>query len=221
MNQRHQLIYVTPNASFKINSSHENNQEIIGSVASWLNKGLPCIYTRQLINDELEVHAGLSLLLGNKKYRASITLNKNDLITIHNLPTLSEMSDYWYKKLEQPSKNRYSQLDQSDLQSTSVYGSYLFEYLSNQPFVNKHSDLDLLIDYDNFSLPELNRKITHFAQIFGVHIDGEVRFHDIGDIAFNELMNSSANQFLFKNSKDIGLITRHELYEQYPSLSRL
>ncbi|KTD55339.1 malonate decarboxylase holo-[acyl-carrier-protein] synthase [Legionella quateirensis] len=219
MNQRHQLIYVAPNSSFKINSSYGPNQEIVDCISEWLNNGLPCIYARQLVHDELGLHVGLPILLNNKKYRISMTLNKKELIKVQDLPKLAEMSDYWSQKLGQHSKNGYSQQDLSDFQSISVYGSHLFEYLSNQPFVNDHSDLDLLIDYDNCSLSELGRRVTSLKRIFGVRIDGEVRFHDLGDIALYELMNSSTNQFLFKNSKDIGLITRHELYEQYPSLS--
>ena len=218
MNQRHQLIFLKPDASFVIHSVHQDNQAITQQVTEWINKGLPCIYARQLCHDGVTLSLGLPVLLGNKKYRVGLYLNKNEVIVKQELPRLVDMAGYFAKKNVLYTNNCLSQQDLSDFQSISVYGSYLFEYLSDQPFVREHSDLDLLIDYQQGSLAELNQLIIHLKKKLTILIDGEVRFKNLGDIAFKELVNLSVHQLLFKNPDEIGLISRHDLYKQYPEL---
>lgn len=217
MMERHHLIFPAPDVSFKIHSVHEDQQKILNYVSEWINKGLPCIYTRQLIKDALKLNAGLPVVIAGKKYRIAISLNHTEIKKQKELPKLIEMTPFLAQKLNGNSIT-FSEHDQLKFQSISVYGSFLFEYLSNQPFVNHHSDLDLLIPYEHESLSELNQKISRLKALFQIPIDGEIRFKNLGDIALKELTNPVASQFLFKNTNEIGLISRHDLYQQFPDL---
>lgn len=221
MNLRHHLVFVTPNSPFRVDSCHQNNQELVHCVMGWINKGLPCIFARQLIKDDLTLTLGLPIILNNNKYRVRIFLNKNVIQKQEQLPKLIDMAHFLAPKFCDNRIPFFTREELTEFQSISVYGSYLFEYLSNKPFVNHNSDLDLLIEYDHFSLSELNNRIIKLKKMFRITIDGEVRFNNLGDIAIKELTNASANQLMFKNTHDIGLITRHDLYEQYPDLYRL
>jgi phosphoribosyl-dephospho-CoA transferase len=221
MSQRHQLIFLARDASFVIHSIHEEKQAMTHYVKQWIEQGLPCISARQLSKEQDRLHLGLPVLLANKKHRVGLSLNKNEVHSTQELPRLVGMASYFSQKVEKQPSNLFSQQDVADFHSISVYGSFLLEYLSGLPFVNEHSDLDLLIDYKNHSLDKLKQVLAKLKKKFNRAIDGEVRFRNLGDIAVNELVKPSADHLLFKNMTEIGLVSRHELYKQYPSLCRL
>ncbi|MCL9684499.1 malonate decarboxylase holo-[acyl-carrier-protein] synthase [Legionella maioricensis] len=221
MSQRHQLVFLEHDSAFVIHSIHEEKQAITHYVNQWINQGLPCIYARQLSAEQDMLDLGLPVFLANKKHRVGLRLNKNKVSRKEDLPRLIDMASYFCKKIKGQPFTLFSQQDMADFHSISVYGSFLWEYLSEQPFVGDNSDLDLLIDYEGHSLDKLKQILTILKKKFNRTIDGEVRFKKLGDIAVNELVNSSADQLLFKNTDEIGLISRHDLYKQYPDLLRL
>ena len=218
MSQRHQLIFLERDAPFVIHSTHEEKQAMAHYVKQWINQGLPCIYARQLSAEQDRLYLGLPVLRAKKKHRVGLSFNKNEVHSKQELPRLVDMASYFSQKVETQPSHLFSQQDVADFYSISVYGSFLLEYLSGLPFVNEYSDLDLLIDYESHSLNKLKQILAQLKKKFNRAIDGDVRFRNLGDIAVNELVKPSAEHLLFKNTAEIGLISRHDLYKQYPDL---
>ncbi len=218
ISQRHQLIFPRSHAPFIIHSGHENDQELMHHVTEWFNQGLPGIYARQLDHGSDHLNLGLPVLLAHKKYRVGILLPKSAVNRTEGLPKLADMADFLARKLRLKSDRLFSTQELVDFKSVSVFGSFLFEYLTQQPFVTENSDLDVLIDYEQYSLTELQQLLIKLETKFNRTIDGEIRFPNLGDVAIKELAAATSNQLLFKNSHEVGLISRHDLYVQYPYL---
>ncbi|CEG55616.1 malonate decarboxylase holo-[acyl-carrier-protein] synthase [Legionella fallonii] len=218
MEQRHQLVFPERHAQFTIHSRHENKDELMHHIRDWFNQGLPCIYARQLDDEGSQVNLGLPVLLANKKYRVGLLLSKHLVHRAEELPKLADMTVFFAKKLGQQAETLFSPQELVDFKSIFVFGSFLFESLTGQCFVTEHSDLDVLIDYDGYSLVVLRQLLNQLKTKFKRTIDGEIRFHGVGDVAINELLYASSPQLLFKDSRNAGLISRHELYAQYPHL---
>jgi phosphoribosyl-dephospho-CoA transferase len=218
--QRHQLIFPEHQSPFTIHTCHGNNQAIMQYVAAWISKGLPCIYARQLCQDESMMNLGLPVVIGHTKHRVGLHINKNHITSQQALPKLVTMDQFFSKKIQRQSKQFFTPQELKMFKSVFVYGSFLFEYLSEELFVSDTSDLDLLIEYEHFSLGELNQMITTLKKLFDLPIDGEVRFKNLGDISFTELLSSPADNLLYKTPYKIGLLSRDALFHEYPDLRR-
>ena len=221
MSQRHQLIFPQPQASFFIHSMHENNIELMHHITEWFNRGLPAVYARQLEQESAHLNLGLPVLLANKKYRVGLVLPKCSVQRTEQLPKLVDVADLLARKAGKQSALLFSTQERVTFKCVSVFGSFLFEYLTGQPFVREDSDLDVLIDYKQQSLTELRCLLVTLETKLSRAIDGELRFRNLGDVALKELVDTSSNQLLFKNSHEAGLISRHDLYAQYPNLLAL
>lgn len=213
--QRHHLIYLQADADFAVTSIHENKKMIEKQVSLWLEKGLPCIYAKQLMHQET-INLGLTLLHAGNKHRVGLQVVPSFVQKQKSLPQLLEMQDffssyYGIKKLDTFIKL----LPISDI---AVYGSFLFHYVSGYSFVDHTSDLDLLISYQNYSLVDLSESITALTKKLNRIIDGEVRFPCLGDIPIKELLHLSAKKLLCKSRDKVTLLSRAELYEHYPLL---
>jgi phosphoribosyl-dephospho-CoA transferase len=214
--ERHHLIYLNPQAELSIASMHANKKVIEQQVKAWLVKGLPCIYTKQLTPSvPAHVHLGLPLLYDNKKHRVSLRVMLSAVQKHQQLPQLMEMQDFFahYYRIELSNIVLLESI--SDL---AVYGSFLFHYLSGQNYVNEVSDLDLLFNYQGYSLAFLDELTQVLTKEFKRTIDGEIRFPLFGDIPLKELLNLSAKKLLCKRKDHVTLVPRTELYEHYPLL---
>lgn len=201
---RHQLIYLKKNASFKITSSH--NTIIKTYIQDWIAKGLPFIYTRQTL-DNNSINIALTVLINDDKCRVSLRISKNAIKQEESLPNINKL----FPSLVQP-VGVYNQIH--------VYGSFLFQYLTNQPFVTQDSDLDILFVYKNNSLLEIKALLDTLSWTSKKSIDGEVRFYgetEVMDVSIKELLMDSET-LLVKTIKDTYLLPREALYETYPLL---
>ncbi|KTD74263.1 phosphoribosyl-dephospho-CoA transferase MdcG domain-containing protein [Legionella tucsonensis] len=212
--QRHHLIYLQPDADFAVASIHEDKKMIEEQVYLWLEKDLPCIYAKQLAQETITL--GLTLLHAKKKHRIGLQVAPSFVQKQKPLPQLLEMRDffsscYGIKKVDTLIKL----LPISDI---AVYGSFLFHYVSGYSFVDRASDLDLLILYQDYSLVDLRESIAALSKKFNRIIDGEVRFPYLGDIPIKELLHLSAKKLLCKSKDKVTLLSRAELYEHYPLL---
>ncbi|KTD71041.1 nucleotidyltransferase [Legionella steelei] len=218
--QRHHLIYLKPYADFVITSCHEDQKMIAGEVALWLTRGLPCIYAKQVCSatsfERGLINLGVTLFHENKKHRVGMQVAPSFVQKQQPLPQLLEMQNFF--------SSYYGIEDLTSITATypisdiAVYGSFLFQYLSGAPFVNDASDLDLLIHYQEYAWTDLHETISALTKKFNRTIDGEVRFHNFGDIPIKELLDLSAKKLLCKRKDSITLLSRAELYEHYPLL---
>lgn len=213
--QRHHLIYLKPRADFFLVSLHEDKKIIEEQVAAWLAKGFPCIYAKQM-PDEKSVNLGLPLWYAHKKHRVGLRVLPSEIYSQKPPPQLIEMQDFFLRCYGIDDLDRMIEVHQID--NISVYGSFLSQYLSGYDFVTKSSDLDLLINYHEYSLAHLQALINTLTQKFKRIIDGEVRFQGLGDISLKELLNLSTKKILCKSQDHVLLLSRAELYEHYPLL---
>ncbi|MGL5741384.1 MAG: hypothetical protein ACRCXC_01955 [Legionella sp.] len=91
--QRHHLIYLAPDVDFSIASFHEDKNAIEEGVRSWLAKGLPCIYAKQLPNEET-MSLGFPLVSGNKNHRVGLRIAPSAVQKLQPLPQLMAMQDF-------------------------------------------------------------------------------------------------------------------------------
>lgn len=206
---RHQLIYLKRNTAVDILTQHENIPEIKKYIYDWIVQELPFIFTSQINNKNNQCfHLGLSVLCNEKKYRVALQVNNDNIKKEKSLPKMAEIF----------SLNNFS--DSNIWENFHIYGSFLFQYLSNRHFVKESSDLDILIEYNNESLLEIKKTLNILQNIIKHSIDGEIRFKNNNqavDIAIQELLSSSTN-LLAKTISAPFLLSRRELYETYPAL---
>lgn len=215
MLQRHHLIYLDPGTDFFLVSCHEEKQLIKEQVSAWLAKGLPCIYAKQLSDNEF-INLGLSLWYANKKHRVGLRVSPSAVQRKNPPPQLLEMQDFFLRYYGIEDLNRVIGL--YGVSDVAVYGSFLFQYLSGYDFVTGNSDLDLLINYHEYSLNHLQELVDALTQKFKRIIDGEIRFQGLGDISIKELLNTSTKNVLCKTKNKVILLSRTELYEHYSLL---
>lgn len=173
----------------------------------WLTHRLPLIVTRQppLTHcNQIQLAIPYFELKQQKKVRVSYLFSKSSLFQSKELPTLQEI----FPEIELGSPN------------IRVYGSYCWQYLTQLPYVQATSDLDLLIDYSAQSISELISLYTDLAhQLKIANLDGEVRFPGIGDCSWRELIQTkSSDTILIKSTQQIELLSRDQLYELFPAL---
>ncbi|KTD09023.1 nucleotidyltransferase [Legionella gratiana] len=213
--QRHHLIYLKPDADFSLVACHGDKKIIEEQVSSWLTRGFPCIYAKQLPDAET-VNLGLSLWYASKKHRVGLRVVPSVIQKQEPLPQLIEMQDFFLRYYGLDDLSRF--IEFYEMSDVAVYGSFLFQYLSGYDFVTESSDLDLLLNYDEYSLAHLQGFIDTLTQQFKRTIDGEVRFQTLGDISIKELLNTSTKKLLCKSKNNVILLSRTELYEHYPLL---
>ena len=207
---RHNLCYLKKNTVPVLASAEINATTFLLSTAifeRWANNAYPLICTRQ----PHEINPSYVQLAipyfddaNQQKHRFNFFIKKTDISSISMPPTLSEVF-------------AYHSFDQYD--STRVFGSYAWQYLTNTKQVHHRSDLDVLIRYEQQSVYALLQQITYLKRVLNIeHIDAEVRFETHGDCALAELANSQANTILFKTGQGVSLVNRDLLYVDCPTL---
>ena len=215
ISQRHHLIYLKPGADFFLVSVHEDKKIMEKQVSIWVERGLPCIYAKQLPHERL-TNLGLSLWYANKKHRVNLRIEPSAIQKQEPPPQLSDLHDFFLRYYGVDDLRRIIEVHQ--ISDIAIYGSFLFQYLSGYNFVTKSSDLDVLINYHGYSLAHLRGFMEALAQKFKRSIDGEIRFQGIGDISIKELLNISTPKILCKSKDNVSLLLKKELYEYYPLL---
>lgn len=199
---RHTLCFLKPNA--KPLSSHLAEEQSI--LANWLQNHYPLMVTRQTENTHQEqIHLALSLFdkIQMKKIRLRFLFEKSQILSFRELPKMNELFP-----------------DIKTDVDVRVYGSYCWEHLTGLQHISQSSDLDLLIIYQNQSLLTLQILYQQLSQAFKtIPVDGEIRFPDLGDCAWLELIQKEfITKILIKFPQDIALIQREHLYAQFPAL---
>lgn len=205
MLNRHSLVYIHSGVS----PCSEHQDDELTFFKQWITKGWPLIYTRQL-NQSSEyniINLGLPYFdaQSQTKYRYSYSVTFDAIQQVTSLPKLVDI---------------FPKLKEVIPLAISVYGSYAWEYMTHIQYVQATSDLDLLIDYQDESLVEISTSISQIRQFFPqTNIDGEIRLPDLGDCQIFELLDQDSNDILFKTANDVILVTREQVYAQYPKLA--
>ncbi|HIG0326697.1 TPA: malonate decarboxylase holo-[acyl-carrier-protein] synthase [Legionella pneumophila] len=201
---RHTLCYLDKNTT----TASLPPPEQIDLLQYWLKCNYPLIVTRQSENiscGQIQLAIPYFIPARTQKLRASYVVDDSWVISTRALPSLQEI----FPSLE---------LDTSS--KIQVYGSYCWQYLTREQYVQPSSDLDVLISYDNQSLINLSALKKHIQKTLNIDcIDGEIRFPALGDCSWAELLQiQSSDSILFKTTKKVILVKRESLYANFPTL---
>lgn len=200
---RHNIAYVKPNATFKIDSFYKNNLDVI---RAWINNSYPLIVARQE-NVKDGVKLAVSTLENGHKIKAAMIFENSDLIKVKLPPTLEEISLYYGWDTQA--------FDQNEIY---VYGSYAISYLTNQKLFTDTSDIDMLFVYKGQSISYLNSLLKSLQECLGCKVDIEIRFNNVGDINLRELISDKTNDVISKSKSSVYAIDKRKLYELEPTL---
>ncbi len=265
---RHQLVYLKKDSPFEIiidNDFQKANYAVFSEqVLNWINRGLPCVYPRQINNNiNNNIQLGLTILWENQKHRVALEVDKRYIERDEELPLLENVffndlsdstgvcrgdpcgrppmdrhntctgdhKDRPYKhlfKFDNEDGLRPRQHVDISLKNIHIYGSFLFQYLTNQLFTQPTSDIDILLiyKYNLYALNAIQDIINTLENQLNYLIDGEIRFEKTNintnnittmDISIKELLSDSTT-LLVKTNTDLYLLPRKELYENYPTL---
>ncbi len=207
---RHTLCYLNlENAVESTRKVSSIQAQELDFLYSWMAQGRPLITTRQpptISEEQIQLAIPYFIPTTTQKIRMSYLFFKTAINKIAPLPSLSQL----FPKIPE------------EYHFIRVYGSYCWQYLTQHPYVRPTSDLDLLIEYSYQSLISLNELHHHLTQLIpSIPIDGEVRFPDIGECSYKELIQTQEiPNILFKSEKGIQLISREYLYARFPTLIR-
>lgn len=173
----------------------------------WLQRGYPFIFTRQPLDiapDKIQLAIAYFKVQQAQKLRSNYVIDTLWVSKVEELPTLQRIFPY---------------LEHCTAFDIKVYGSYCWQYLTQEPYVQPSSDLDLLVRYEHQSqliLAKLHQELQ--AKLNVSCIDGEVRFAQLGDCSWQELVHTSSDSILFKSMNNVVLLRREQLYDMYPAL---
>lgn len=206
MRLRHQLIYLHSHMISLSALTSIESEPLREAALAWLLQGLPAIYPRQQPIDELQL--ALTILKNQTKHRVSFSVDPAAIHKESSLPSLHDIAGFFNFNIKSIPY----------LNAISVYGSFLFESLSQQKFITDSSDLDILIQFPDCSLLALHdllKQLEHMAQR---RVDAEIRFQELGDIAVRELLDASTETCLVKSHDHVYLLDKNKIYEHYPQL---
>ncbi|API87314.1 phosphoribosyl-dephospho-CoA transferase MdcG domain-containing protein [Francisella uliginis] len=200
---RHNIAYVKPNATFKLDDFYKNN---LGIVKAWVGNSYPLIVARQ-DNVQNGIKLAVSTLEKSHKIKAAMLFESTDIIKIQLPPTLREISEYfgWQTKA----------FDQNEIY---VYGSYAISYLTKKELFTETSDIDMLLIYGGQTLFFLKGLLESLQTCLSCKVDIEIRFNNIGDINLRELISDKTNDLICKTKSSICVINKAKLYELEPTL---
>ena len=198
---RHTLCFLNPTTT--TTSQHPEEEQRLFQY--WLNRGHPFICSRQpqeLASGQIQ----LAIPYFNQqrqKLRVSYQVLKSEIAQSAELPKFADI--FPSARLETHTEIK-------------IYGSYCWQHLTQEPYVQPDSDLDVLIIYAEQSLTDLgtlSQELPHKSKV--PRIDGEIRFPHLGDCSLHELLQNS-DSILFKSINNVLLLAREDLYAAYPSL---
>ncbi|APF04079.1 TPA: malonate decarboxylase holo-[acyl-carrier-protein] synthase [Legionella pneumophila] len=201
---RHTLCYLDKNTTTAILPAPGQ----LDLLQYWLKCEYPLIVTRQpedVSCGQIQLAIPYFIPVRTQKLRASYVVDDSWVISTRALPSLQEI----FPSLE---------LDTSS--KIQVYGSYCWQFLTREQYVQPSSDLDVLISYDNQSLFNLSALKKHLQKTLNINcIDGEIRFPALGECSWAELLQiQSSDSILFKTTKKVILVKRESLYANFPTL---
>ncbi|HAT8179250.1 TPA: malonate decarboxylase holo-[acyl-carrier-protein] synthase [Legionella pneumophila] len=201
---RHTLCYLDKNTTTAILPSPEQ----IDLLQYWLKCEYPLIVSRQSEDipcGQIQLAIPYFISKQTQKLRASYVVDNSWIVKTKALPSLQEIFPYL-------------ELDAST--KIQVYGSYCWQHLTKEQYVQSSSDLDVLIFYENQSLFALSELQKHLQKTLKIDcIDGEIRFPALGDCSWAELLQiHSSDSILFKSTKKVILVKRESLYANFPTL---
>ncbi len=185
---RHDLAYLYPAADlhFLDSSLPEPARQ---KVYQLLQQSVPMTICRQDNDDATQVKLAINCLVDGCKYRVACLVEADEIQLITRPLSLHTLL------IERPQSFRDAALhDFAKALITLncevyVYGSYAYEYLTQEAYVRTSSDLDLVLYPQDMSrLADILQLIQKTQTLSAVRLDGEIKIHPDWHVSFNELL---------------------------------
>jgi len=205
---RHDLVYVDNNKfNFDICPFLEDEDKQI--IFDWMKNKKPFIITRQQFEDKEKINVGFMLPLKKNKKRINFIINSESIVNYKVDVKLSKIlhiiENRWHKPLLQ-----LIELFQALGLELFVFGSALWQYLTNEKYMYRESDIDLL--WKPKKLEDLQKGLLilkKWMNNYPLKIDGEVILPCKNTCSWKELLNDDEN-VLVKNLHNICLESKEK-----------
>lgn len=210
---RHDLAYLRPaaNLHFLESGLTEYPKQKIRDL---LQENIPLTVCRQ---DQLgggQVKLAMSCFVAGQKYRIALIVDQADILKFTRPVTLQRLVTHFTVLQTLAFTNFLIQMQRLDCE-VYVYGSYAYQYLTQEQYINAGSDLDMVLYPQHArNLMEILSHVQQLKQQTALSIDGEIKIHPEWHVSFNELIQilpDLQQQIIAKGIKRIGLFTLEEL----------
>lgn len=210
---RHDLAYLHQHANIYF-LELSIPEQVKQKVRKLLKNNVPLTVCRQEQIDVGQVKLAISCFVAGQKYRIALTVDSVDILKITRPVALQHILSQFPPLTVQSLARFLTQMLQLNCE-VYIYGSYAYQYLTQEQYLNAGSDLDMVLYPDNNQ---------HFNEILGylgklkneidICIDGELKIHPEWHVSFNEMIQILPDldqQIIAKGIKQIGLIPLKEL----------
>lgn len=200
---RHDLVYLDENKlDFDICSFSKEEDERI--IFNWIKNRNPIMITRQQFEDKEKINVGFMLPLEKNKKRVNFIINSESIKNIESDIKLSEILPILENRWQKPLLELIESFLTLGL-DIFIFGSALWQYLTNEKYMRYESDIDLL--WKPKKLEDLEKGLLilkKWMKNYSLKIDGEVILPCQNACSWKELLNDDKN-ILVKNLHNVYL----------------
>ncbi|NCI79423.1 malonate decarboxylase holo-[acyl-carrier-protein] synthase [Acinetobacter kanungonis] len=185
---RHDLAYLHPAADlhFLDSSLPEPARQ---KVYQLLQQSVPMTICRQDNDDVTQVKLAINCLVDGCKYRVACLVEADEIQLITRPLSLHTLLIERPRTFQDAALHDFAKALITLNCEVYVYGSYAYEYLTQEAYVRATSDLDLVLYPQDMSrLADILQLIQKTQTLSAVRLDGELKIHPVWHVSFNELL---------------------------------
>ncbi|EOR08572.1 malonate decarboxylase holo-[acyl-carrier-protein] synthase [Acinetobacter tandoii] len=185
---RHDLAYLHPVADlhFLDSSLPEPARQ---KVYQLLQQSVPMTICRQDNDDAAQVKLAINCLVEGCKYRVACLVEADEIQLITRPLSLHTLLIERPQSFQDAALHDFAKALVTLNCEVYVYGSYAYEYLTQEAYVRVSSDLDLVLYPQDMSrLADILQLIQKTQTLSAVRLDGEIKIHPDWHVSFNELL---------------------------------
>lgn len=185
---RHDLAYLHPVADlhFLDSSLPEPARQ---KVYQLLQQSVPMTICRQDNDDAAQVKLAINCLVEGCKYRVACLVEADEIQLITRPLSLHTLLIERPQSFQDAALHDFAKALVTLNCEVYVYGSYAYEYLTQEAYVRPTSDLDLVLYPQDMSrLADILQLIQKTQTLSAVRLDGELKIHPDWHVSFNELL---------------------------------
>lgn len=184
-------------------------------VQQLLSKQVPMTICRQDQDDLGQVKLAINCMVDGYKYRVACLVGHDDIADINRPISLAKLLTTGL--IQAPALHSLVVTLQQLSCEVYVYGSFAYEYLTQDRYVRSTSDLDLVLYPQDLSkLNEILQAIQQVQALSDIRLDGEIKIHPQWHVSFNELMMIFPNMqqsMIGKGIQQVAMLKLEQLLE--------
>lgn len=184
---RHDLAYLHPAADLHFLDSFLP-EPARQKVYQLLQQSVPMTICRQDNDDATQVKLAINCLVEGCKYRVACLVEADEIQLITRPLSLHTFLIERPQSFQDAALHDFAKALVALNCEVYVYGSYAYEYLTQEAYVRPTSDLDLVLYPHMSRLADILQLIQKTQTLSAVRLDGEIKIHPDWHVSFNELI---------------------------------